>query len=143
MANSILGEHNKMLEYRQLIANMAMGEIWTHLYGNILGQLPEEMTGKNNGSNTIFFIPQTQVPREQAKDVTYSLIICLIQTEKIDEPDRTRLVMGGGRVHYPSNTGTPTADFLTVNLLINSIISTPGAKIFIMGVNDFYLNTPW
>jgi hypothetical protein len=45
-------------------------------------------------------------------------------------------------VHFPGNAGTPTADLLTVKLLINSIISTAGAKFMTMDIKDFYLNTP-
>ncbi len=50
--------------------------------------------------------------------------------------------MGGDRVHYPGNAGTPTADLLTIKILINSIISTAGAKFMTMDIKDFYLNTP-
>ena len=42
------------------------------------------------------------------------------------------LVAGGDRDHYPFDTGTPTADLLTVKLLINSVISTPGLRFFAM-----------
>ena len=63
-------------------------------------------------------------------------------TRKIDEPNRTRLVAGGDRVHYPFDAGTPTADLLTVKLLINSVKSTPGARFFTMDIKNFYLNTP-
>jgi hypothetical protein len=72
------------------------------------------------------------VRKERARDVTYGLITCLIQPEKTDEPNRTRLVAGGNRVHYPYDAGTPTANLLTVKLLINSVISTPGATFFMM-----------
>jgi hypothetical protein len=51
------------------------------------------------------------------------------------------LVTGGDRVHYPGNAGTPTADLLTVKILINSIISTAGEKIMTMDIKDFHLNT--
>ncbi len=50
--------------------------------------------------------------------------------------------MRGDRVHYPGNAGTPTANLLTVKILINSIISTPGAKFMTMDIKDFYLNIP-
>ena len=43
---------------------------------------------------------------------------------------------------YPSDCGTPTFDILTVKLLLNSIISTPGAKFLTIDINNFYLNTP-
>ncbi len=52
------------------------------------------------------------------------------------------MVAGGDRVHYPGNAGTPTANLLTVKILINSIISTAGAKFMTMDIKDFYLNTP-
>ena len=45
-------------------------------------------------------------------------------------------------MHYPGNAGTPTANLLTVNLLINSTISTARAKFMTMDIKDFYLNTP-
>ncbi len=45
-------------------------------------------------------------------------------------------------MHYPGNAGTPTADLLTVKLLINSIISTAGARFMTLDIKDFYLNTP-
>jgi hypothetical protein len=82
------------------------------------------------------------VPKERARNVTYGLITCLIQPEKIDEPNRTRLVAGGGRVHYPYSAGRQTADLLTVKLLINSVILTPGARFFMMDIKNFYLCTP-
>ncbi len=52
------------------------------------------------------------------------------------------MVAGGDWVHYPGNVGTPTANLLTVKILINSIISTAGAKFMTMDIKDFYLNTP-
>jgi hypothetical protein len=83
-----------------------------------------------------------QSTREQAKDVTYGLITGLIHPEKIDEPNRTRLVAGGDRVNYPGDAGTPIADLITMKLLINSIISTTGEIFMTMDIKDFYLKTP-
>jgi len=51
-------------------------------------------------------------------------------------------VAGGDRVHSPEDASTPTADLLTIKLLLNSIISTPNAKFTTMDIKDFYLNTP-
>jgi hypothetical protein len=50
--------------------------------------------------------------------------------------------MGGNLVNYPDDCGTPTADLLTVKLLLNSIISTPNAKFMIIDLKDFYQLTP-
>jgi hypothetical protein len=100
------------------------------------------MPGCNAGTNTIVFIKKNQVPQDRAKDVTYGLITTLIRPEKLDKLNRTRLVAGGDRVHYPGDAGTPTANLLTIKLLLNSIISTPNAKLMTMDIKDFYLNTP-
>jgi hypothetical protein len=113
-----------------------------HSYGNEIGRLAQEMPGRNTSTNTIVFIKKNQVLQDRAKDVTYGLITCLVRPEKIDEPNRTRLVAGGDRVHYPEDAGTPTADLLTVKLLLNSVISTPNAKFMTMDIKDFYHNTP-
>jgi hypothetical protein len=102
------------------------------------------MPGQNKGTNTIVFICCNQVPCERTKDITYGLITCLIQLEKVEELNITRLVAKGDRVHYPGDAGTPTTNLLTVNvmLLINSTISTAEAKFMTMDIKDFYLNTP-
>ena len=50
------------------------------------------MPSWNTGTNTIVFIKKNQVPQDRAKDVTYGLITCPISPEKLDEPNRTRLV---------------------------------------------------
>jgi hypothetical protein len=115
---------------------------WTHSHGNKLRQLAQGMTGQVTETDTIFFIPKDKVPQARAKDVTYGLNICLIRPENTNEPNRTRLVAGGGRVHYPFNAGTPTADLLTIKLFIISVISTPGARFFTMDIKNFYLCTP-
>ncbi len=50
--------------------------------------------------------------------------------------------MGGNLVNYPDDCGTPTAYFLTVKLMFNSIISATNAKFMIINIKDFYLMTP-
>ena len=144
MANSVIGakSNGELLEYRHLIAHLTTRTTWMHSYGNEIGQLAQGMPGQNTGTNTIIFTKKNQVPKDRAKDVTYGLITCLVRPEKMDEPNRTRLVAGGNRVHYPGDAGTPTANLLTVKLLLNSIISTPNAKFMTMDIKDFYLNTP-
>jgi hypothetical protein len=103
MGNSVIGEKGKLLEYWHLIANPKTRATWTHSYGNELGGLAQGMPSQAKGTDMIFFIPWHMVPKERAKDVMYSLITCLIRPEKIEEPNRTRLVAGGDRVHYSFN----------------------------------------
>ncbi len=45
-------------------------------------------------------------------------------------------------MNYPGDAGTPTADLLTIKLLVNSIVSTKRAKMVTMDLKNFYLNTP-
>jgi hypothetical protein len=58
------------------------------------------------------------------------------------ETHRTKLTVSGDRVHYPGNAGTPTADMTLFKILLNSIISTKGARCVTIDIKDFYLNTP-
>ncbi len=78
MANSVLSEQGKLLEYWHLIANPKTRATWTHSYGNKIGRLAQGMPGRAKGTNSIFFIPQHMVSKERAPDVTYRLITCLI-----------------------------------------------------------------
>ncbi len=141
MANSVVGANGELLEYCHLIANQTTRATWQHSYGNKIGRLAQGMPGQNTSTNTIVFIKKNQVPHNRTKDVTYGLITCLIRPEKIEEPNQTRLVTGGNRLHYPGDTRTPTANLLTVKLLINITISFPNAKYMTMDIKDFYLNT--
>ena len=52
--------------------------------------------------------------------------------------------MGGYLINYLDDCGTPTADLLTVKLMLNSVISTPNAKFMTIDIKDFYfyLMTP-
>ena len=50
--------------------------------------------------------------------------------------------MGGDKVHYPGDVGTPTVDLSLVKVHLNSVISTPGARYMTLDVKNFYLNTP-
>jgi hypothetical protein len=51
------------------------------------------------------------------------------------------MVVGGDRVDYPGQTSTKTADLTTAKLVLNSVVSTPGAKFMGADIKDFYLNT--
>jgi hypothetical protein len=67
--------------------------------------------------------------------------VCELKPNKA-EVHRTRLTVGGDKVHYPGDVGTPTADLTLVKMHVNSVISTPGARYMTLDVKNFYLNTP-
>ena len=75
------------------------------------------------------------------KDVTYGSFSCDIKPNK-EEVNRMRLTMGGDRINYPDDCGTPTVDMILFKTLVNSTISAPNAKCVMMEIKDFYLQTP-
>ena len=109
--------------------------------GNEIGRLAQGLKGRVEGTNTICFINKNEFPQDQWKDVTYCRICANYRPEK-EYPYRIRITIGGDRINYNEDCGTPTLDLLTVKLLLNSIVSTPGAKLFTMDIKNFYLNTP-
>ena len=99
------------------------------------------MPGQIEGTNTVFFIVKANVSTARSRDITYGRIVVSYRPEKSD-PYQTRLKVGGDRVNYTGNCGTPTVDLLTVKLLHNSVTSTPITNFTTIDVKDFYLNTP-
>ncbi len=81
------------------------------------------------------------MPQDRFKDCTYVRIVCNERPEKAD-PNRVRITVGGNKINYPGNCGTPTAGLLTVKLPLNSVVSTPGAKWMTMDISNFYLMIP-
>ena len=51
------------------------------------------------------------------------------------------LTVGGDQVHYPGEFGMLTVALQTVKILLNSVISTPGAIYMNFDIKDFYLDT--
>jgi len=90
------------------------------------------------GTDTICFIHKREIPTERLKDVTYQV---RLQRQKKD-PNRTRATMGGNLINYPDDVGTPTANLLLIKTILNSVISTQGAKFAGADLANFYLMTP-
>ena len=132
----------QMLNYRQLLRHPQFREQWSHSSANEFGRLFQGIGGRiAKPTNTCFFITKQQVPADRFKDVTYCKFVCTERPQKA-EKNRTRATLGGNRVHYPGDVGTPTADMLLFKVLLNSVVSTLGAKFMTLDVSNFYLNTP-
>eukprot|EP00804_Cyclotella_cryptica_P013054 CCRYP_002367-RE/>CCRYP_002367-RE protein AED:0.37 eAED:0.37 QI:0/0/0/1/0/0/2/0/323 len=129
------------MEYRHLIANPKYRDTWTSAYGKELGRLAQGLPGTVAGTNTIVFISKADIPSDRWRDVTYGRIVANFRPEK-DDPHRIRLTVGGNRINFPGGCGTPTADMLTTKVLLNSVVSTVGARFMTIDIKDFYLNTP-
>jgi hypothetical protein len=110
------------------------------MHSSATGRLAQGVGGQIQGTNTIFFIHKNQIPGGRWKDVTYAKFVCELKLNK-KEIHRTRLTVGGDKVHYPGNVGTPTADLTLFKMHVNSIISTWDAQYMTIDVKNFYLNT--
>eukprot|EP00804_Cyclotella_cryptica_P028815 CCRYP_020140-RA/>CCRYP_020140-RA protein AED:0.25 eAED:0.25 QI:0/0/0/1/1/1/2/0/480 len=129
------------MEYRHLVANPKYRDTWKNAYGKELGRLAQGLPGIVKGTDTIVFIQQTHVPQDRWKDVTYGRIVANFCPEK-DNQYCICLTVGGNCINFPGDCGPPTADMITVKILLNSVISTVNAKFMTIDIKDFYLNTP-
>jgi hypothetical protein len=75
------------------------------------------------------------------RDVTYGSFSCDYKPNK-EEKRRARLTAGGDQINYPFDCGTPTANMTLFKIIINSTISTRGAKCMRIDLSNFYLKTP-
>ena len=131
----------ELLKYRKLITHPKYREAWMTSSANEFGWLAQGVGNRIKGTDTIFFIHRHQIPPDRWKDVTYAKFVCELKPNKA-EVHRTRLTVGGDKIHYPGDVGTPTADLSLVKLHLNSVISTPGARYMTLDVKNCYLNTP-
>jgi hypothetical protein len=67
--------------------------------------------------------------------VTYGRIVVALQPQK-SEVERTRLTVGGNLIEYPGDVSTKTAG-LTTSKILNSVLSTPGAKVMGIDLKNF------
>lgn len=128
------------MEYRDLIKRPELREQWLKSLANELGRLSQGIRDIK-GTNTIFFIPKSDIPPERRREVTYGRIVVAYKPDKL-EKNRSRLTIGGDLIKYPFDKSAPTADLPIIKLLWNSVLSTPGAKYFTMDISNFYLGTP-
>jgi hypothetical protein len=119
--------------------------LWSHSMSNDLGQLAQGV-GKSRpahqripGTNTIFFIKRRDVP--PGRKVTYCKQEATIRPNKT-ETHRVRKCAGGDRLDFPGPTATQTASLTTIKILLNSTISTPGARFSAFDIKNFYYGTP-
>jgi hypothetical protein len=137
-------ESGKLMEYRDLLLKDPKHcEDWSRAAANECGRLFNGV-GKNAdgtrriiGTITCHWIKKLQVSR--SKKVTYARTVVAIQTEKAEQK-RVRITAGGERLDYPRVTSTYTASVDTAKILINSILSTPGARMGAIDISNFYIH---
>jgi hypothetical protein len=137
---------NQMLKFRHLLnhKNPATCKIWDRAGANEYGRLMQCIGKKRKpedriqGMISMKFIRRNRVPRD--KIVTYARFVADVHPQK-DEPNRMRLTAGGDRLPYDGKKSTETAILETTKILLNSAISTPGARFGCFDIGNMYLNT--
>jgi hypothetical protein len=133
MANAVIcPETGKSLKHQELIAKLRYKIKWMRSTANEINRL--------YNTNTIRFIRRSNIPKGQK--VMYDSFVVDIKDHK-EEKERTRLTVGGDQIEYLGEKSTRTAGLTTAKNLINSVISTLGAKFLVIDINNFYLNTPF
>jgi hypothetical protein len=135
-------ETGKSMEYRDLLKGPKHRETWSRAAANEHGRLFNGV-GKNadgtqrvKGTNTCRWIKKSQVPK--GKRVTYASTVVAVRPEK-EEINRVRITVGGNLLDYLGETSTEAASIETTKLLINSVLSTPGAQLGTIDISNFYI----
>jgi hypothetical protein len=132
MANSVIcPETGKSLKHQELITKLRYKIKWMRSTANEINRL--------YNTNKIRFIRRSNIPK--GRKVTYGSFVVDVKDHK-EEKERTRLTVGGDQIEYPGDKSTRTAGLTTAEILTNSVISTLGAKVLVIDINNFYLNTP-
>ena len=131
-------KQQRMLEFNDLIKDPKTKQIWTTSLANELGRLSQGIRNIK-GSNCIKFIYKEQVPK--GRNVTYSRLVVDYRPGKSD-PNRTRVTVGGNLLTYEGELYTETTDIQGTKMLLNSVLSTKGAKFMTIDIKSFYLGTP-
>ncbi len=122
---------------------------WDKSYADEIGRLCQGVgqhptmpnTQRVTGTNTMKPIMFQDIPIDCRSDVAHTRVVCKVRPTKAD-PNQTRITIGGNTINYTSDCGTKTGSLETVKRVINSTLSTPGAKYMTADLSNFYLNTP-
>ena len=92
-------------------------------------------------SDTIEFTSKHEVPTD--KRVTYATYVLDYRPLK-DEQHRIIITVGGDKLTYLDNVGSPAANLMETKILVNSNISDDkdGARFMLADIKDYFLATP-
>ena len=113
-------------------------ETWRKSAGKELGSLFQGFRG-TKGMDACQFIPKHEVPK--GKKVTKPRVVCAHRPEKIDNPFRTRITAGGHLLDFDGETATNSASVETIKILLNSVLSTPGARFATLDIKNMCLES--
>ena len=108
---------------------------------NEWGRLAQGNKHGVTSTDTIDFIHKHEVP--DGKRVTYATYVVDYRPLK-KEKYRVRITVGGDRLVYLDDAGSPAANLMETKLLVNSTISEAkhGARFMSADIQDYFLATP-
>ena len=137
------------MEHCQLRRRPKYIATWDTSYADEIGRLCQGV-GKHPtkpnaqhvaGTDTMKPIKFQDIPVNHQSNVAHTRVVCKVRPTKT-EPNQTRITIGGNTISYTGDCGTKTGSLETVKLVINSTLSTPGAKYMTEYLSNLYLNTP-
>jgi hypothetical protein len=139
MTNAVIcPDTGKLLKRSELITLLWYKILWMIPTANDIGGLAQGLKPGVKRTNTIKFIRREDVPAE--RKAIYDSFEVDIKAHK-EETERTHLTVGGDQIEYPGDKSTHTG-IPTAKILFNSTISTPGARLLVIDIKNFYLNNP-
>ena len=138
--NHIYDNNGKRMTLDQLL-HSEQAERWNRGLSNELGRLTQSNDAGVRCTDAMDFIYHHEVP--QGANVTYANFVMDYRPLKSD-PWRVRLVVGGDKLQYDYDPGSPAASLLETKLLINSVISDAhkGARFMSADLKDHFLASP-
>jgi hypothetical protein len=151
VAQQLFEEYNHQINHiyningkRQTIDTVCKGldkDIWNQSISNEWGRLAQGNDSGVHFNDVIDFISQQEVPRD--RDVTYATYV-LDYRPLNSQAHIIRITVGGDKLSYPDDAGSPAANILETKKLINSVISDAktGARFMSADAKVFFLNSP-
>ena len=102
-------------------------------------QANDEEFERFDDTKTIKYVHKAEIPAD--RKIAYYNPQIKVKTANDITTYRVRGTIGGDKVDYPGLVAANTADMKTIKLLLNSVISTNGAKFMTLDIKDFYLGT--
>ena len=126
------------LEYRHLIHG-PNGDTWIRALANDLGRLAQGVgTRMPTGTNTVLFVAKSDI--SHGRKVTYAQMVASIIPIKA-KVNRVQVTVNRDRLNFPGATTTHCASLAKTKCLLNSTISTPGARLMTLDIKGLYYGT--
>ena len=121
-----------------LLKDPSTTEIWSRSASNEFGRLMNGNRAGVLGTQAMTMVHPSTISQDQA--ITYASMVCDYRPLKI-EAHRCRLVVGGDKLPYASDSAALAANLIESKILFNSVVSTKGAKFMTIDISNFSLSS--